>query len=151
MRSLFAQTRFSPGLDPGQVGGHVTERTADALLSSQVMSPEWTTLSDKCEGHTSVAPHPPPWAAREREEAPLALRATRPHTVGYIGVCDQEEGGVRSPCRQRLGAARLAGAPSVPRLHPGFLFLFENMGMKVVTQLGHTGNSKAFVLQSSLP
>ena len=29
---------------------------------------------------------------REREEAALALRATRPHTVGYIGVCDQEQG-----------------------------------------------------------
>ena len=29
---------------------------------------------------------------REREEIPLALRATRPHTVGYIGECDQEEG-----------------------------------------------------------
>jgi hypothetical protein len=29
---------------------------------------------------------------RESEKAPLALRATRPHTVGYMGVCDQEEG-----------------------------------------------------------
>ena len=31
---------------------------------------------------------------REREESPPALRAARPHTVGYIGGCDQEEGGV---------------------------------------------------------
>ena len=30
---------------------------------------------------------------RERNEAPLALRATRPHTVRYIEVCDQERGG----------------------------------------------------------
>ena len=29
---------------------------------------------------------------REREEALLALRAAHPHTVGYVGVCDQEEG-----------------------------------------------------------
>ena len=29
---------------------------------------------------------------REREEASLALRAKRPHTVGFIGVCDQEKG-----------------------------------------------------------
>ena len=29
---------------------------------------------------------------REREQALLTLRATSPHTVGYIGACDQEEG-----------------------------------------------------------
>jgi hypothetical protein len=34
---------------------------------------------------------------REREEAPLALRATLPHTVGYIRGCDQEQGGVDQP------------------------------------------------------
>ena len=28
---------------------------------------------------------------REREEAPLVIRATRPHIVGHVGVCDQEE------------------------------------------------------------
>ena len=32
------------------------------------------------------------WGVAERKEAPLALRATRSHTVGYIGGCDQEEG-----------------------------------------------------------
>ena len=36
---------------------------------------------------------------REREHAPLALRATRPHTVGYIGGCDQEEGVIECPSR----------------------------------------------------
>ena len=46
---------------------------------------------------------------RERErEAPLALRATRPHTVGYIRVCDQEEGAVQCFCRQRLGDIAMA-------------------------------------------
>ena len=30
--------------------------------------------------------------AREREEAPLVLRAARLPTVGYVRVCDQEEG-----------------------------------------------------------
>ena len=30
---------------------------------------------------------------REREETPLTLRATRPHTVGYVGVCDCKRGG----------------------------------------------------------
>jgi len=33
----------------------------------------------------------------ESEEAPLALRATRPHTVGCIGGCDQEEGVIECP------------------------------------------------------
>ena len=33
----------------------------------------------------------------EREKAAIALRATRPHTVGYIGGCDQEQGVVEYP------------------------------------------------------
>ena len=41
------------------------------------------------------------------EEAPLALRATRPHTVGYIEVCDQEEGVIEYPSRQRRRRAYL--------------------------------------------
>ena len=35
---------------------------------------------------------------REREEAPLALRAARPDTLGYIGRCDQEQGEIKG-CR----------------------------------------------------
>jgi len=31
----------------------------------------------------------------------LAIRATRPHTVGYIGGGDQEQGVIESPCRTR--------------------------------------------------
>ena len=38
----------------------------------------------------------------EGEEAPLALRAARAHTVGYIEVYDQEQGVIESPCRQTL-------------------------------------------------
>ena len=40
----------------------------------------------------------------ERKEAPLALRAARPHTVGYTGGCNQEEGEIECPCREQLGA-----------------------------------------------
>ena len=36
-------------------------------------------------------------AERERDNRLRALRATRPQTVGYIGGCDQEQGGVESP------------------------------------------------------
>ena len=36
---------------------------------------------------------------REREEAPLALRAARPHTLGYIGGYDQEQGVIECPAR----------------------------------------------------
>ena len=32
------------------------------------------------------------WVKRERDNRLRALRATRPHTVGYIGGCDQEQG-----------------------------------------------------------
>ena len=55
---------------------------------------------------------------REREEAPLALRAARPHTVVYIGGCDQEEGEIECPnaslCSQdvrRGGAGETRGQP----------------------------------------
>ena len=30
----------------------------------------------------------------ERDTRLRALRPTRPHTVGYVGVCDQEQGGI---------------------------------------------------------
>ena len=36
---------------------------------------------------------------RERDNRSRALRATRPHTVGYIGGCDQEEGEIECPGR----------------------------------------------------
>ena len=39
-----------------------------------------------------------PRRERERKEAPLAIRATRPHTVGYIGGSDQEKGVIQWPC-----------------------------------------------------
>ena len=42
--------------------------------------------------------------ARKREEVPLALRAARPHTVGSILVCDQEEGVVEYPLEAGDGA-----------------------------------------------
>ena len=51
---------------------------------------------------------------REREEASLALRATRPHTVGYSGACDQEEGVVEHPSRQRPGAPHQPRPPGPP-------------------------------------
>jgi len=53
---------------------------------------------------------------REREEAPLALRATRPHTVGYIGVCDQEQGVIDSyqPGRGRAPPRRQCGGRCSP-------------------------------------
>ena len=35
--------------------------------------------------------------ARERKEAPLALRAICPHTAGYIAGGDQEEGEIECP------------------------------------------------------
>ena len=38
---------------------------------------------------------------REREEAPLALRAARPDTVGYAGGCDQVGGEMECPHRSR--------------------------------------------------
>ena len=34
---------------------------------------------------------------RERENRLQALRPARPHTVGYIGVCDQEQGVIECP------------------------------------------------------
>ena len=46
---------------------------------------------------------------REREEAQLALRAIRPHTVGYIGRCDQEDAHA-VPVRACRGAHRLPGS-----------------------------------------
>jgi len=40
------------------------------------------------------------WRARESERTgPLALRATRPHAVGFMGVCSQEQGGVECVVR----------------------------------------------------
>jgi len=36
---------------------------------------------------------------RNREEAPLALRGTRPHAVGFTGECDQKQGVIEWPCR----------------------------------------------------
>jgi hypothetical protein len=33
--------------------------------------------------------------ARERDQAPLALRAAHPHTVGYVEGGDQEEGEIK--------------------------------------------------------
>jgi len=53
---------------------------------------------------------------REREEVPLALHATRPHTVGYIGVSDQEEGEISysgtAASVGGLGRSRLAESPT---------------------------------------
>ena len=43
---------------------------------------------------------------RERDQAPLTLRAARPYAVGYMGVCDQEGGLIECPTRQRLGVPR---------------------------------------------
>jgi len=33
------------------------------------------------------------WFERGRDTSSRALRGTRPHNVGYIGGCDQEQGG----------------------------------------------------------
>ena len=44
---------------------------------------------------------------REKAEGPRALRASRPHTVGYIGGCDQEEGVVGDVPRLILADVRL--------------------------------------------
>ena len=38
-----------------------------------------------------------------------ALRPPRPHTLGYIGGCDQEEGVIKSPC---LGDHAIVGGHS---------------------------------------
>ena len=38
----------------------------------------------------------------ERANRLRALRGTRPNTVGYIGVCDQEQGEIESPPPQRF-------------------------------------------------
>ena len=38
----------------------------------------------------------------EDAEAPLALRASRPHAVDYIGGGDQEEGKIECPGRHRM-------------------------------------------------
>ena len=45
---------------------------------------------------------------RERDKRSRALRATRPHTVGYIGACDQEQGEIESVWDRhgRTGAVR---------------------------------------------
>ena len=40
---------------------------------------------------------------RERHNRLRALRATRPHTVGYIGGCDQEQGGIECPAHRSRG------------------------------------------------
>ena len=37
----------------------------------------------------------------ESQQAPLALRAAHPHTVGYIGGSDREQGEIECRCRQR--------------------------------------------------
>jgi len=60
----------------------------------------------------------------ERQQAPLALRATRPHTVGYIGGCDQEEGVIECPLlrvikqRNQAGLIPLLQAAAAPSSHP---------------------------------
>ena len=51
---------------------------------------------------------------REREEDRLALRAARPHTVGFVRGCEQEEGGVECPCPpSTIYNRRLADSGSV--------------------------------------
>ena len=60
-------------------------------LSSNVTS---TFLSDDRQANRIGLP-----AIRERQ---LVLGAIRPHTVGYIGGCDQEQGEIECPCRERL-------------------------------------------------
>ena len=37
------------------------------------------------------------FVGEERDDRLRALRATRPHTVGYIGGCDEEKGEIESP------------------------------------------------------
>ena len=48
---------------------------------------------------------------RKRDEAPLALRATRPHTVGHIGGSDQEQG--ESAC---VGSPATLQVPGISQL-----------------------------------
>ena len=60
--------------------------------------------------------------------APLALRAARPHTVGYVGGCDQEEGVIECPFQERVPVdargplrERGSGPPRTRPTRPGSL------------------------------
>jgi len=60
---------------------------------------------------------------RERKQAPLALGATRPHTVGYIGGCGQEQGEIESRRAKKhlpFGAESPAG-PDLSEARPAAL------------------------------
>ena len=62
---------------------------------------------------------------REREDAPLALRAARPHTVGYTGVMWSRTGGDQMPfsaaTRRRVGGGQLL-IRNVERVQRGLVF-----------------------------
>ena len=52
---------------------------------------------------------------RERETAPLALHSTRPHTVGYIGERDPEEGKIEYGGGAPAARRTLPSGPRAPR------------------------------------
>jgi hypothetical protein len=51
------------------------------------------------------------WPYSVLAEELRALRATRPHTVGYIGVCDQAQGAIQRPVKLFAHAARFTPPP----------------------------------------
>ena len=58
---------------------------------------------------------------RERDSRLRALRGARPHTVGYIRGCDQEQGGVISPSGDGRGDRVGSRGPFRSRLLQGYL------------------------------
>ena len=67
---------------------------------------------------------------RYRDNRLRALRATRPHTVGYIGGCDQEKG--RSNVLNAEGGSRVTLSEEGSFLAGAYVGMYLTLGDEVI-------------------